>query len=125
MKKIFILAVSLGFLTTSFAQDRRGNEKTISRDVILGQKSPVKDKSMHDKNIGFNTRERDSEINRINRDYELKIQKVKNNRSLRSVEKNLRIKMLEQQCSQEIFQVKQRYTDRHVVSNGRRSNNHF
>lgn len=125
MKKIFILALSLGVLTTSFAQDRRGSEKANSRDVILGHKSPAKDKSMNDKNIGFNNRERDSEINRINRDYELKIQKVKNNRSLRSVEKNRRIKMLEQQCSQEIFKVKQRYTDRYVVSNGRRGNNHF
>ena len=94
MKKLFALVFAIGAVTSVFAQ-RSYDRRDESRDVILGQQN----RSVYNNNRGndgyFSTRERDDQIERINRNYNWRIQSVRKDRHSRNAEKKLwRVKHL-------------------------------
>lgn len=131
MKKIFILLLSLGTLTSVFAQQvhEKGNRNG-SRDGAYGQTNgrSVYNKNEQAVNYSYNAKERDAEIKRINREFDEQIRSVRSNRRLRAAEKNRQIAMLERQRDQRIQQSSSRFTasrnthfdDRVANNNGRR-----
>lgn len=129
MKKIFTILLALGTVGFASAQSSHNNDfgrdsKGNSRDVILGQSGS----SVYNKNAGaygspsFNTRERDQQIARINREFDQKINAVKWDRHLRQGEKNRQIKMLERQRDQQIKDAQRRFDD--AWKHDSHSNNH-
>lgn len=121
MKKLLVLMLTLGALTTAFAQSGRHQNRypyDNGKDVVLG---PQNDRNWDndrrdDDAYTFTARERDEQIRQINREFAWKIQAVKRDRYLRSWEKSRRIHMLEMQRDREIQEVKERYA---------RSNNRY
>jgi hypothetical protein len=119
MKKIFTILLAVGSVTFASAQSKGSwghDEKSSSRDVILGQSNVTVYKS-NTTSYGsgfFNTKDRDAQVNRINREFDQKIASVQRDRRLRSYEKSRQIKMLEKQRDQQIREVQQRYSrDQH------------
>ena len=108
MKKVFALVLALGAMTAVFAQRGydHGNE---SRDVILGQQN----RSVYNNNRGndgyYSSKERDEQIERINRSYNWKIQSVRNDRYLRKSEKKREVRLLENERDARIREVIERY----------------
>ena len=86
MKRLFALVLALGAMTAVFAQRGydRGNE---SRDVILGQQNRSVYNNNRSNDRYFSSRERDAQIERIRRNYNWRIQSVRNDRYLRNAEK--------------------------------------
>lgn len=106
MKKLFVLMLSLGAVTSIFAQRREG------RDVILGQSNNgVYNNSRHDNDF-YNTRDRDAQIARIRQQYNWKINSVENDRYLRRSEKKRIIRSLERERDAKIREVWQRSQQR-------------
>lgn len=108
MKKLFVLVLATGAMTSVFAQ-RGYDRKDESRDVILGQQN----RSVYNNNRGndgyFSSRERDDQIERINRNYNWRIQSVRNDRYLRHAEKKREIRFLENERDTKIREVVERY----------------
>jgi hypothetical protein len=108
MKKLFALVFAIGAVTSVFAQ-RSYDRRDESRDVILGQQNH----SVYNNNRGndgyFSTRERDDQIERINRNYNWRIQSVRNDRHLRNAEKKREIRFLENERDSKIREVVERY----------------
>lgn len=108
MKKLFVLVLATGAMTSVFAQ-RGYDRKDESRDVILGQQN----RSVYNDNRGydgyFSSRERDDQIERINRNYNWRIQSVRNDRYLRHAEKKREIRFLENERDTKIREVVERY----------------
>lgn len=100
MKKIMTLALCLGAAVLVSAQSTREMEDV--KDVILGPRkgtSTTNDKDVvlgrDDRRVYENDRSRSTEANRINREYDAKIQSIRNNRQLSSAEKERAIRQLE------------------------------
>jgi hypothetical protein len=111
MKKLFTLLFALGTITAVSAQS--SHRESDSRNVVL-QKAPVYD-DRNDHSFGSNDRNssnfgRDQEIDRINRFYDSKIQSVQWNRRMRQSEKNREIRSLQQQKSQALRDVQDKYS---------------
>ena len=106
MKKVFAVLFGLGTITTVFSQSGHRNE---SRDVILGQGNNKTIYNNRYDNNSMTERQRDREIQRINREFELRIQSVKRDRYLRNSEKKRQIRSLELQRAQEIRWVNERF----------------
>jgi len=108
MKKLFVLVMAIGAMTSVFAQ-RGYDRKDESRDVILGQQN----RSVYNNNRSndgyFSSRERDEQIERINRNYNRRIQSVRNDRYLRNGEKKREIRFLENERDTKIREVIERY----------------
>ena len=108
MKKLFALVLAIGAMTSVFAQ-RNNDRRDESRDVILGQQN----RSVYNNNRGndgyFSTRERDDQIERINRNYNWRIQSVRNDRYLKHSEKKREIRFLENERDAKIREVVERY----------------
>ena len=108
MKKLFALVFAIGAVTSVFAQ-RSYDRRDESRDVILGQQNH----SVYNNNRGndgyFSTRERDDQIERINRNYNWRIQSVRKDRHLRNAEKKREIRFLENERDSKIREVVERY----------------
>jgi hypothetical protein len=108
MKKLFALVFAIGAVTSAFAQ-RSYDRRDESRDVILGQQN----RPVYNNNRGndgyFSTRERDDQIERINRNYSWRIQSVRNDRYLRHAEKKREIRFLENERDTKIREVVERY----------------
>jgi len=108
MKRLFALVLALGAMSAVFAQRGydRGNE---SRDVILGQQN----RSVYNNNRSndgyYSSRERDAQIDRIKRNYNWRIQSVRNDRYLRTAEKRREIRFLENERDAKIREVIERY----------------
>jgi hypothetical protein len=122
MKRILTLFIALGALTAVQAQSSRSYpDDRYGRDVILGDRS---DRTVHnDRNdrydgryennsrytYSFSAKERDKQIDRINRDYDKRIRQVERDRYIRSYEKSSQIRRIEDQKRQEIAQVWERF----------------
>lgn len=119
MKKIFTILVAAASVTVasaqskgSWGQDDRNNH---SKDVILGHPdNDYKGNTASYSANSFNTRERDAQIKKINREFDQKIAAVQRNRHLRSYEKQRQIKTLEKQRDEQVREVQQRFSrDQH------------
>ena len=117
MKKLFALLLALGGMTAVFAQN--GRNRNESRDVILGKES---NRTVYDDrrdNDRYRKNELETRIERINREYDWKIESVKRDRYLRNGEKKRRIRDLENERRDRIREARQRFNDRNY-NNGRR-----
>jgi hypothetical protein len=108
MKKVFALVLALGAMSAVFAQRGydHGNE---SRDVILGQQNRSVYNNNRNNDGYYSSRERDEQIDRINRTYNWKIESVRNDRHLRNAEKRREIRFLENERDTKIREVVERY----------------
>ena len=126
MKKIITLLVAASFMTSAFAQygsrnQRDGNGygdkgKDISvNDNRFDKTGPAggygngTDNSRYDDKNMFATREMNRQIDRINQEYDYKIQSVKNRFFMNRFKKEQIIYGLEAQRKQEIKQVYERF----------------
>lgn len=128
MKKLLTLLVAVGTFTFAQAQHSGAypNDRNRDRDVILGsQNNRVYNDSRNA--YSFNERDRDREIDRINKDYDKQVRKVEKDRRMRSYDKDYAIRRLETQRREEIRQVwdrfrssNNRYNDSRYQQNNRR-----
>lgn len=114
MKKLFTILLAAGTVTFASAQSSHsgnmGDGRESSRDVVLGQSnSNVYRGNSVDYTSSFSIRERDQQIQRINREFDQKIAAVKRDRHMRSNERSREIRILERQRDEQIRQVQQRY----------------
>jgi hypothetical protein len=133
MKKILTLLFAVGAIAVAQAQTSRYPDDRYGRDVILGDQSGRTDRDDRDYrnnrtyennsrySYSFSAKERDKQIDRINRDYEKRIRQVERDRYLRSYEKSTQVRRLEEQRRQEISQV----WDRFRSNNNRHSDNRY
>jgi hypothetical protein len=128
MKKIYTLMVAIGLVGLASAQ--QGNQKSISfnqekDDLKKTVNSPSKQSSFDKgktsayETYSFSAREKDAQIQRINREYDQKISAVKRNWRLKTQEKSKQIRMLENQRSQEIKEVQLRWEKSNHRNNGK------
>src|SRR4029453_17787778 len=114
MKKIFTLLFAVGFLTAINAQSRSrdnrdnrdnqqsgqwGNER--EKDVV-GNNTRYDNDDRYDNNFGSSAGNIKMQIAQINRKYDFKIQRVRNDFFMRRFEKMKMIRSLEEQRKQEI-----------------------
>ena len=114
MKRILTLLFAVGAFTVINAQGSRSYpDDRYGRDVILGDRnnSDRNDRTYENSRYtySFSARERDKQIDRIERNYEKRIRQVERDRYLRSYEKSAQVRRLEEQKRQEIVQVWERY----------------
>jgi hypothetical protein len=110
MKKIFTLVIALGSMTAVFAQHGY-DHRNESRDVILGQPG----RGVYTNNGGYNNGyygSREQQIQRINQEYNWKIESVRDDRYLRRAEKKRQIRFLENEKDARIREVVVRYNNR-------------
>jgi hypothetical protein len=119
MKRILTLLFAVGAITVAQAQSSRSYpDDRYGRDVILGDRNDRNDRV--DRNDGtyennsrysysFSARDRDKQIDRINREYDKRIRQVERDRYIRSYEKSAQIRRLEDQKRQEVAQVWERF----------------
>jgi hypothetical protein len=124
MKRVFTILIALGAVTIAQAQSSRSYPESRDRDVILGQRN----ERVYDNNsryaYSFSERERDQQIDRINREYDKQIRKMERDRRLRSSEKSYQMRRLEDQRRDEIRQVWERYrSSNNSYNNGRYQQN--
>src|ERR1043165_2580901 len=111
MKKILTLLIAVGAVIGAQAQyshpypDGRDND----RDVILGQRNDRSYDNNSRYNYSFSARERDEQINRINREFDKRIRDIQRDRRLRYDEKSYQTRRLEDQRREEIRQVWERF----------------
>ena len=112
MKQILTLLLALGAIASVQAQSSRYPDRNDSRDVILGDRNDrvYDNNSRYGNNTySFGARERDQQIDRINRDYDRRIRQVEKDRWMRSYEKRQQVQRLEVQRRNEIAQVWERF----------------
>lgn len=111
MKKIYTLALALGIVSFSFAQDHRSAQSQ-SRDVILGQHQSSVVMNNHDRDAyNKGMKSRDAEIQKINREYDMKIQALHRDRGIRKADLNRRVADLERQRAREIQACQTRFNN--------------
>ena len=124
MKKIFTLLVAVGFITLAQAQpgygknsqhDQRNHPSTGEKDYDNGYDNGRDDgkfdnESRYDRIISPE-RQRDMEIARINREYDFKIQKVRENFFKSRSQKNRQIRFLKDQRKREIRMTYAKFSD--------------
>ena len=114
MKKILTLAISLGALTAVFAQNGYSKGNRGNNDPGYPNNQQVynnKDYSGRTNSYSLTARDRDFQIERINREFDTKIMYVKRDRHLRNGEKKRQIRMLENERAQQIMQLNQRFSN--------------
>lgn len=127
MKKIFTLLFCIGASATLFAQtnseqsrdiilgrEPRQTDSRTSKDVILGKKNRSVRNNEQTTSTSTSTRR---QIDAVNREYEAKIQSIRNNRYLSAAEKDRAIRQLENDRNKRIRELKgtntnRRYNDR-------------
>jgi len=116
MKKTFLLLLSIGTLSSVFAQDGRyHDDRNNSKDVVLGRNdhqtvynnTPVRDDHRNVPYVDY--RRRDEEIARVSADYNRRIDAVQWDRRLRSKEKAREINRLQREKEQAIRDINERY----------------
>ena len=133
MKRILTLLFAIGAITVAQAQNSRSYPDDRSgRDVILGDRNDRNDRydGRYENNsrytYSFSAKERDRQIDRIDREYDKRIRQVERDRYIRSYEKSSQIRRLEEQKRQEIAQVWQRFrssNNQHADSRYQGNNN--
>jgi len=131
MKRILTLLFAVGAITVAQAQNSRSYpDDRYGRDVILGDRNDRNDRSdRNDRtyennsryNYSFSSKERDKQIDRINREYDQRIRKVEKDRYSRSYERTSQVRRLEDQRRQEIAQVWERFRS----SNNQHADNRY
>lgn len=120
MKKILTLLIATGAFFTLHAQSREENRRVVlgdrnengtysgrnDRDVVLGRGSTER---YPNETYSSN---RQYEIDRVNRDYNEKINSIRNNRYLSGSEKERAIRDLERDRQRRIEQINRNYNDR-------------
>ena len=140
MKRILAVLFSMASLTVFAQSGQRQNYPNSSReegrDVVLGQSNNKnvydRDNDRHVYNRGndrdrnsFTIRERNMQIERINRYFDIKIMEVNRNRYLRNSERKRQIRFLEIQRQQEIREVNQRLSNQRNNSRNYPGNNRY
>ena len=130
MKRIFTLMIALGAIAGGYTQSNSRqypDGRYESRDVILGNRNNRSYENNGRYAYSFSTRERDWQLDHINRDYDKRIRQVEKDRWMRSYEKSTQIRRLEDQRRTEIRQVWERfrgannaYSDNRYQRNDRR-----
>jgi len=138
MKKIFTLLVAVGFLAAMNAQtgsrDNRNNRDTHDRqqndqwgnnkDVIVND-GRYNNGDRNDNNFGSYNGNRRMQIAQVNRKYDFKIERVRNDFFMRRFEKMRVIRSLEAQRQQEIRMLYARYNKKGQHNRGYNSNHHY
>ena len=132
MKKVFLLLFSAGIFTTAFPQhgyqnDYAKNSKTESTDIIIGQKNGYGVYSTNGRPDPYelSSRDKDRQIQNINREFDMRIYAVRRDRYLRSSEKKRQINMLERQRNEQIWQVMNHFSkDRNAHNDDYSVRNH-
>ena len=118
MKKIFTVLLAAGTFAVSSAQpgqkngsynDSKNAKQSTGVDYAYQSPGNNNNKSVAYENSSFSFREKEMQLQRINREYDQKIAYVKKNRRMNSWEKSKQIKTLENQRRHEISQVQYRY----------------
>lgn len=121
MKKIFTLLVSTAMLGTAFAQYGQRDQKDNGRDDQVYASNSNRDNDRHDNVYGkdgrvyergryvFTLREKNMQIEQIFREYNYRIQSVKNKPFMGWFQKKRLIDNLEAQRDAEICQVNERF----------------
>jgi len=121
MKKIFTLFVSSVMLSTAFAQYGERDQRDRGRDDQVYASNSNRDNDRYENNYGkdrrgyergtyvFTLRERNMQIEQIYREYNYKIQSVKNKPFMGWFQKKRLISNLEAQRDAEICQVNDRF----------------
>lgn len=122
MKKIFTLLFTAAILTSAFAQyDSKDEWGKNGNDDVFAKNGNDK----HDKDGGgygsyyFTPRERDMQIAQINREYEYRIQSVRNKFFMSWYQKKCQIEVLKDQREREIRMVYAKFNDRRNRYNDR------
>lgn len=133
MKKIITLLVAAFAVTASFAQTSQEESRRVilgkgkkaeteettrkedrnAKDILLGR-----DKTSKNEDGTYSSRERQAEIDRVNRDYDAKIQSIRNNPNLSSEEKARIISGLEKERANKIREINRKYKDRNDDNDG-------
>lgn len=119
MKKLLILLISFGSVTAIFAQSTPEMEE--AKRVILGQKKNSRtnddqarrndDRRVNEESGTRYPGSREAEIDRVNREYETKIQSIRNNPTLSAEEKERLIRQLNKERVEKIRRINKSYKD--------------
>src|SRR5436309_9078440 len=113
MKKIFTLLFSVGIVGTVFAQSGRQDRFKVSHDVAFN-KAPEALMYNHSSSANdtymMGGRDKDRQINQVNRDFDRQIMAVRYNRHLRPFEKQRQIRFLEAQKDQKIREIMNQFS---------------
>jgi hypothetical protein len=112
MKTIFTLLFSMAMFSTTFAQYGQNGQRDRNKDNDVYTSNDNRGYDHHDRNYGgytFTPRERDMQIAQINREYDYKMQSVKNKPFMGWFQKKRIINNLEAQRDEEIAQVIQKF----------------
>ena len=102
MKKVITLLFSLGLFATSFAQyDQRKNDNGWNKRNDEYATSNRQYDSRWNDNV-FSARERDFQIDKINRDFNYKVDRIRNDRFMRRREKRFAIREAENERAKQI-----------------------
>lgn len=119
MKRILTLLIAVSAISAAQAQSSRSfpSDRNASRDVILGDRYDRNDRDGRYENntrysYSFSTRDRDKQIDRINKDFDKRIRQVEHDRKMRSSEKSYRVRQLEAERRNEIREVWDRFQNR-------------
>ena len=129
MKKVFTIILAFAAITSASAQWQSKNDDRNRRDddYVYNKnhkyekndgRGIFKDKR-NEENSSYSVRERDAEINRINREYAARINRIENASYLKKGERNKQIRRLEQERKEEIRIVYSRYENRRDRNNDR------
>jgi hypothetical protein len=139
MKKIFTLLFAVGFLTAIHAQSRPGDNRdnrdtrdkqqndqwgNNNKDVVINDGRYDNDDRYHNNNGSYERNIR-MQIAQVNRKYDLRIQKVKNDFFMRRFEKMRVIRSLEAQRQQEIRMLHARSNKKGQRDRGYDSNHRY
>ena len=136
MKKIFTLLVAVGFITAINAQtgsrtrdnrdtrDQQTDQRGNNRDVIVNDGRYDND-DRFDNNTGSYNGNIRMQVAQVNRKYDFKIQKVKNDYFMRRYEKMRVIRSLEAQRQQEIRMLYARANNKGQHDRGYDSNHRY
>lgn len=113
MKKVFTLIASFILVASSFAQYNSGNQKRYPKDkgndIVYNKNKCDKHNDRYDDNDNFSARERDRQIEMINRNYDRQIRDVQNKWFVSRSKKERAIWNLERDRNTEIEMVYAKY----------------
>ncbi|HEY0066792.1 MAG TPA: DUF1542 domain-containing protein, partial [Flavisolibacter sp.] len=113
MKKFITLLIAVAAFAGAEAQSNKIEE---AKRVVLGgggnnDRDIYEDRRVGSRDYPYGT-SREAEIDRINRDYDLKIQSIRNNPYLTSAEKERTIRQLNTERERRIREINNGYEDR-------------
>ena len=138
MKKMFTLLFASAMLSTAFAQNNQRDQRYWDKenDVYKPNDNRCYDKqdngnygygkhgNGHNDRYVFTARDRDMQIERINRNYDYKIRSIRNQYFMNRYQRIQQIRFLEEQRDNEIHEVMRRFNDQRnqfgVYDRGRR-----